>query len=293
LWLAAALVVRSGAFGPRGQSAGVLLMATLLVVVAAATAPGLPSEGFVVILFVVAWLAGCAAQRIVGLLEDLRATREQLAVEAARGERRKLAREVHDVIAHSMTVTLLHVRGARIAVTSEPAQALDALSRAERVGRSSLEDLRRIVHLLAEDGDAPPRAPGEFVNDLHELCANFNEAGALVELHVTGDSEALGPLVTLSSYRVVQESVTNALRHAPGSHVDVHFDVDAQNVSIRVENYGAPTHLSKPNSIGRGLRGMRERVELVGGQLHAGATERGWLVDVSMPVGGDEAEGAQ
>src|SRR5262249_46221244 len=142
LAIAWVLVMQATAFGSIAESVVVLGAAIGLTAVAGAVDPGLPSEPFGMGALVAAWFAGSGAREILRLLAHMRETERLLADEVARDERRKLAREVHDVIAHSMTVTLLHVNGARLALRAEPETADQALQRAERVGRASLEDLR-------------------------------------------------------------------------------------------------------------------------------------------------------
>jgi signal transduction histidine kinase len=221
----------------------------------------------------------------------MRAAEKFLAEEAARDERRRLAREVHDVIAHSMTVTLLHVNGARLAIRSKPEDAERALERAERFGRASLEDLRRTVRLLSESDDPMLGTSVELADDLERLREGFAEAGASVELRMDGDLEAVPPFVALTVLRIVQESITNAVRHAPGAAVNVRIEVSDEQIALRVENSIGETP-EQPSRGGRGLHGMFERAALVGGHLEAGPTKDGWLVagwvPRELPPGGVE-----
>jgi signal transduction histidine kinase len=290
LAIAALLVFRAGAFGSQLEGIAVLVGATALTVAAALTDPGLSSTAAVCAGMVIAWLAGIASRQIVGVVWQMRETERLLAEEVARDERRKLAREVHDVIAHSMTVTLLHVNGARLALRDEPDAAEQALQRAERVGRASLEDLRRSVRLLSESSDPSLGTSVDLRDDLERLRDSFG--GNHIALTVHGDAEAVPPFVGLTVFRIVQESLTNAIRHAPGSEITAVIVAGAERITLRVENtMGEPVIDSSGSQ--RGLHGMFERAALIGGHLEAGPTKDGWVVSgwvpSDVPPGGVEA----
>jgi signal transduction histidine kinase len=284
LAIAWVLVMQATAFGSIAESVVVLGAAIGLTVVAGAVDPGLPSEPFVMGALVAAWFAGSGAREILRLLAHMRETERLLADEVARDERRKLAREVHDVIAHSMTVTLLHVNGARLALRAEPETADQALQRAERVGRASLEDLRRTVQLLSDTADPTLGTSVDLSDDLERLREGFSGGDTEVVLRVNGDAESVPPFVALTVFRIVQESLTNAVRHARGSCVRIAVDVDDERIGMRIEN--SMGDAIEPNTgAGRGLRGMFERASLIGGHLEAGPTKDGWLVNGWVPRG--------
>jgi signal transduction histidine kinase len=172
------------------------------------------------------YFAGLLIQSFVRRTNELREAQGGLEEKAAAEERSRIAREVHDVIAHSMSVTMLHVTAARMALERGRSQdALDALQEAEQQGRRSLGDIRRTVGLLGPDesGAAPPQ-PG--VTDLAKLIGDYRAAGLDVALRVDGHVEDVPPAAALSVYRIVQESLTNAAKHAPGAPATVELHVD-------------------------------------------------------------------
>ena len=275
------IVLRGTGIGSVAEGTVLLIGACGLVVAAGATSPGLPAEFFALLGMCLAWLAGMAARQILNVVAQIRATDDIRAEEAAREERRKLAREVHDVIAHSMTVTLLHVNGARLIVREDPEAAERALQRAERVGRASLEDLRRTVRLLSDTSDGSLGTSIDLRDDIERLLENF-DGEMPVSFDINGDVESVPPYVALSVYRIVQESVTNAVRHSPGGSVGVLLDVDDERVSFRIDN-SMGSQVVIGNGSGRGLHGMTERTALLGGHLAAGPTKDGWLVTGWVP----------
>jgi signal transduction histidine kinase len=281
LVIAGVLALQGAAFGSIAARFVALAGAVTVVVVAAVADPGLPRTGFVIGAVVAAWIAGLGAHKILDLVASLRASERLLADDAAREERRKLAREVHDVVAHSMTVTMLHVNGALLALHDSPASAAEALERAQRVGKASLEDLRRTVRLLSESSDPSLGSSIDLLDDLERLREGFAGA-AKMSLEVNGDPESVPPFVGLTVLRIVQESVTNAIRHAPGSHVDARVDVTDDRVTMRIENSRGERHNGSSGD-GRGLRGIFERAALLGGQVEAGPTKDGWVVSGWVP----------
>ena len=238
-----------------------------------------------------AWIAGASMALVGGLLirhqvtllAELHAAQAELADRARTEERNRIARELHDVIAHSLTVSLLHVASARMAVQFDPAGAVRALQEAERLGRESLDEVRATVGLLrveeddarATAGVAPP-LPGAA--DLPDLVRRFRSAGAEVDLHADGDLTAPPATTGLTLYRIVQEAVTNAVKHAPGAPVSVAVTVTGSAVELTVDSAGPPGSGS-----GSGLLNMRERAQSLGGSLTAGPGGRGWLVRASLP----------
>jgi len=231
------------------------------------------------------WLGGVLVGFQVELLMKLRIAQETLAARAATDERRRIAREIHDVIAHSLTVMMLHVTGARRALGRDTRDASAALEEAERLGRQSLQDVRRAVGLLGESGD-PQIAPMPGAADLAGLIDQFRSAGAQIVTRFDGEFGSLQPTTGLAVYRIVQESLTNAAKHAPGSSVAVTIRVGRDDAAVRVTNRltagPAVSSSSKPN--GLGLWGMRERASLLGGSFEAGAEDGQWVVNASVPT---------
>jgi signal transduction histidine kinase len=238
------------------------------------------------------WLGAIGGAAVVGLLIrallstilDLEEAQAELAARATAEERHRIAREVHDVIAHSLTVTMLHLTAARLAVArGDDRAATEALEEAEAAGRRSLADVRRTVGLLrAEDqtdllGTA---APTRLAGDVVELVDGYRSAGVDVVLRIDGDIAEATPEVGIAVYRTVQESLANAARHRPGARSVVELEVGAlTRVRVRTDG-GRP--VDQPGA-GAGLLGMRERADALGGRCEAGPVGDGWLVDVELP----------
>jgi len=227
------------------------------------------------------WVGGFMVRFQVRLLADLRAAQNDLAARAAVDERRRIARELHDVIAHSMTVMMLHVTGARRALDRDPHDAATALEEAERLGRLSLQDVRRTVGLLGPD-DPRTRAPLPAAADVGALIEEFRAAGATITSHIDGAVGTLEPTAGLALYRIVQESLTNAAKHAPGLPVAVTIRSDPESTSLRVENR-LPNGQARGTERGLGLLGMQERTVLLGGTFSAAAQEGRWIVQAELP----------
>ena len=241
---------------------------------------------------VFAWLAMLAVGTQQRLLAELRAAQADLARQSASEERQRIAREVHDVIAHSLAITMLHLTGARHILTRDPARAAEALAQAEQLGRQSLADIRRTVGLLApaSDGRAAdgPAAPLPGAADIPELVADYQRAGMDVHLAVEGDPARLPAAAGLELYRIAQEGLANAAKHAPGARVTVDLTIGADSVMLRVQDDGPRTGATlavAAGGSGLGLVGMRDRAELLGGTLSAGPSKGAWLVECTVPVG--------
>lgn len=225
------------------------------------------------------WVGGFA----VRLQELAQAAREEQAADA---ERARIALELHDVLAHSLAVTMLNLSAARLAIRRDPDVAEAALRQAEESGRQSMGDIRRVVGRLGDGGAVKP-APG--ASDVADLVGEFVAAGLSVDYSVDGDLQAIPPVVGLALYRVVQESIANVVKHAPGAAAQVTVAVDERAVSVAVRNGRAGSALpgrSIPRGDGGfGIAGMAERAALVGGTLGAGPAEDGWCVHAELPIG--------
>lgn len=234
-----------------------------------------------------AWTAGvvftttaCAfSRRQRELVDQLREAQAGLADRARTEERNRIAGEMHDVIGHALTVSLLHVTSARLCLDEDPATAEAALAEAERVTTSSLNEVRAAVGLMRST-DQSSVAPMPSGVDVPELVESFRRTKADVDLEVRGDFEGLGAARGLAVYRIVQEALTNAARHGDGSVVSVRIAVEEHDTTVTVLSGGAP-----PTQIveGSGLMGMRERAESVGGRLLAGPSNDGWRVEAVWP----------
>jgi signal transduction histidine kinase len=234
-----------------------------------------------------AWMGGITLSVGAGLFvrherqltAQLRAAQAGLAERARAEERNRIARELHDVIAHTLTVSLLHVTSARLAVQHGLDDADHALAEAERLGRESLDEVRRAVGLLHTDGDGGQTAPLPGGSDLPALIERYRAAGADATLTVEGDAGTLPATTGLAVYRVLQEALTNAIKHAPGARTEVGIKVTTEEVRLEVDTSGAPG-----TGTGLGLITMRERAESVGGTCSAGPGGRGWLVSATFPL---------
>jgi signal transduction histidine kinase len=213
--------------------------------------------------------------------------REQLARIAVHEERASIARELHDIVAHSVSVMLVGVRGARDVLRTAPDAADDTLARVERSGEQSLAELRRILALLREPHQTAESHPQPSLAELDELVASYRTAGLPARLEVIGEPMPLPSGVELSIYRIVQEALTNALKHSDPTNVTVTLAFRDSRLELEVVDDGT-TATPDAATAGQGLIGMRERLALLGGELETGPREGGgFRVAARLPVGGD------
>jgi signal transduction histidine kinase len=198
-------------------------------------------------------------------------------------ERQRIAREVHDLVAHSLSVTMLHLTAARrdLEDGEGTGDAVEALREAERVGRQAVSDVRRTVGLLGDGSAAEPPAP--TVEDVAVLVADFRAAGMDVHLTTSGDLSQVPPATGLGLYRIVQESLTNVARHCPRTAAAVSLDVASDPGRLTVRNRLRADAVRGPG--GSGLAGMSQRAELLGASLTAGRLDGEWVVQVELPRG--------
>lgn len=233
------------------------------------------------------WFSVEQSLRFRALVAELELTRHRLAAQAVQLERRRIAADLHDIVGHSLGVILLHVTGARRRIDDDPVAAQQALSMAEEVGRASLADMRRTAAALREDGD-DPTAPTPSLDDVATLVAELRATGTPVTLGRGGDTDVVEPITGLAAYRVVQESLVNSARHAPGAAVRVGLQVGRDAVVVEVSDTGGTARGGRARP-GVGITGMRERVEALGGTFTAGATKGGWRVQAEVPRTGSRA----
>jgi signal transduction histidine kinase len=231
------------------------------------------------------WIAGISfavlgcllARREQDLVHQLRAAQAGLADRVRAEERNRIARELHDVIAHSLTVSLLHVSSARLAVEEDAGEAVRALAEAERLGRECLAEVRQVVGLLRPD-EAGGTRPTPGSADLADLVEQYRRAGSDVVYTVDGDPGGLPATVGLALYRILQEALTNAARHARGAPARARLTVTEANAVLVVDSAGPAG-----SGTGGGLMSMRERAGVLGGVCTAGPSAQGWRVRAELP----------
>ncbi|MGI5126204.1 sensor histidine kinase [Pseudonocardia sp. CA-107938] len=243
-----------------------------------------PRESFGVFSWVLgigfALVTGRLVHRQAELTERLQAAQRELAAVAVAEERRRIARDVHDLVGHGLAAVLLHLTGARHVLRRDPDAADEALAEAESAGRRSMAELRSVMALLRAADDSGTDAPVPGLADVVRLAA---DAG--VGIAVDGDLDTPEPAVGLAAYRIVAEALANARRHAPQAATHVHLAVTADTLVVDVTSTGAvePARDERPRY---GLLGMRERAENVGGTVSAGPVSGGWRVLAELPCGG-------
>ncbi len=303
--LLAASIVLSLPLGNAGTQDAIALF--LLFVVAEQTAKdgfrhGLAATAAAIALLVAASMAGHLAPLYVHLVtaslgfclgfmlhwqtRALVAERAARAVEhhrATLAERDRIAREIHDLVAHSLSVTMLHITGARRMLTDgeDVAEAVAALRDAERVGRQAMADIRQTVSELAAEGDPDRALPS--ADDLPELVERVHGAGLQATYEAHGDVGRIPPALGLGLYRIVQESLTNVTKHAPGSPAHVSLAVGRTDVRLTVQS--ARTAPSRPHDeTGSGITGMTARVKQLGGTLTSAPSGDSWVVEATLPI---------
>jgi signal transduction histidine kinase len=204
--------------------------------------------------------------------------------DAVREERARIARELHDVIAHGMSVMVVQADAARHGLDPADGETRAALVAIERTGRESLCEMRRLLGLL-RDGDESPAAlqPQPGMTRVDALVQSVRQAGLPVDLRISGEARALPPGVDIAAYRIVQEALTNALRHAGPARATVEIGYDEREIRIRIADTGRTNGTTRATG-GNGLVGMRERALLYGGSFDAGRGPAGFVVAASLPL---------
>ncbi len=237
----------------------------------------------------VAWLAGLnTRQRRIRLsvLEqratDLERERDTQAALAVAAERGRISRELHDVVAHALSVVVLQAQGAQAELDRRPERSREALDAIVDTGRTALSEIRRLLGALGQD--APEWEPRPGAERLPRLAADIRSAGTPVEFRVEGEPRPLSSTVDLAAYRIVQESLTNVLKHAgSGASVTIVMRYEPDALEIEVTDDGNAAE--PPSGTGQGLEGMRERVSVLGGVFEAGPRpERGFVVRATLPT---------
>jgi signal transduction histidine kinase len=291
-----ALVVATYTLGSatRGTLAGVSVIgvAALVTTVAFRHPEALTDPGDLVIAALILggpWLAGLAIRKRqdrVAALErralKFERLRDQETRAAVADERARIARELHDMVAHAMSVIVLQARGGRRSLSADPAATKDALDAIERSGAEALAEMRRLLGVFRAQSDAAELAPRPSLRHLDLLVGQVRDAGLPIQVTVEGEAVELPPGVDVSAYRILQEALTNSLRHAGPASARVVVRYGPETLDLEVVDTGTG---SRTAADGHGLVGMRERVGLFGGTLEAGPqAQGGFAVRARLPL---------
>jgi signal transduction histidine kinase len=282
-----------------------IVLGSILIVVAAI--PGAQTASqliFIPLRFVVSWVAGYAlrerseqaeaAEMRATLAEHRREAAEMRAILAEREreaaariavaeERARIARELHDIVAHAMSVMVLQVGAVRHKLPQALEEDREALGRVEQAGRTALAEMRRLLGAMRDDGDDVELGPQPGLDALDSLVEDVGQAGLHVRLHRDGEPFSLPRAIDLSAYRIVQEGLTNALKHAHANQADVTVRYRPDEVELEVYDDGEGP--ATTDGLGHGLIGIRERVTIYGGAMSAGAAPAGgFVLSARLPV---------
>lgn len=259
--------------------------------------PTQPSAGvvFAPLMFAVCWLAGFTLRARVEQMEAAeeraaRAERERDAAAriAAAEERARIARELHDVVAHATSVMVLQTGAVRHRLPPTLTEEATALQDVERTGRAALVEMRRLLGAMRQDDHEVDWAPRPGLDGIGALVARVGETGLPVHLHVEGEPVDLPAGLDVSAFRIVQESLTNVLKHAHAARADVTVTYAPEELRIEVRDDGQGA--TSTDGLGHGLVGIGERVKVYGGELTAGpAADGGFVVSVRLPIEGPRA----
>jgi len=242
------------------------------------------------------WLLGAAIwslrdrqRKLADQTVELEIEREENARQAVFAERVRIARELHDVVAHHVSVIGVQAAGARRTMDRQPAQAAEALSSIEDSSRRAVAELHRLLGFLRRDGDTDDLAPQPGLARLDDLIAEARQTDLIVDLTIKGEARRLSPTLELSAYRVIQEALTNTRKHSGATRASVRLQYGIRDLEVEVLDDG-PTRNAQEGGdhAGHGLIGMRERAVLHGGHLSAGPRPSGgFAVKASFPLNGD------
>jgi signal transduction histidine kinase len=251
-----------------------------------------------VVVLAAAWVVGDGTRRrreLAALYRqravDLEAAQSELARQAVTVERLRIARELHDIVAHSMSVIAVQAGTGRLVVGDDPEQARQALETIEHLSREAMDEMRRLLGVLRDEHAAPPPLePMPSLADIDRLVAQAAAAGTTVDVRVTGTRRPLAPGAELAAYRIVQEALTNVRRHAPDATARVELDFGTNDVTVTIANdLPAAVAVPRPHG-GLGIVGMRERAALYGGSVETGPTADGtFRVRARVPYDGSPA----
>jgi len=296
-----ALTASAGYHGSRPRALAAAALALVALVIVTLTTPGLDSVealAWNTMFLLVPWLMARGlreredgAASLSATLVTERATQDAALRRAAAEERARIARDLHDVVAHSVSVMVIQMGAARMQLRAGAASAEAPLLEAENVGRQALEDLRRLLNVLRADDPAEngpgsgPQSPQPGLSQLDGVLALVRTAGLSVDMEVVGQPLAVPPALDLTAYRIVQEALTNTLRHGEATQARVRLTYKPTALEIDVVDDGTATPAR--DGAGHGLAGISERVTLFGGAATAGpVVEGGWRVHAELPLPG-------
>jgi signal transduction histidine kinase len=292
--LAAAFMLGNLRNGLQAAAGLGLVTGSLLFIVVAIPGEQTASQmAFIPLRFVVAWIAGFILRERAERAEaaEIRATvaereRDAAARVAVAEERARIARELHDIVAHAVSVMVLQVGAVRHQLPDELSDDSEALRSVERAGRTALAEMRRLLGAMRDEREEVSFVPQPGLDGLDSLLEEVTRAGLPVELQVDGVPFPLPRGVDLSAYRIVQEGLTNALKHshATTANVTVRYALDELQIEVRDNGVGSST----TDGLGHGLVGVRERVKIYGGEMSAGAANGGgFVLTTRLPLSGD------
>jgi signal transduction histidine kinase len=252
---------------------------------------------FVLVILGAVWIAGRAVhsrQQHASALADraalLEHERDAKARAAVAEERVRIARELHDVVAHGISVIVLQARGGKKVISAEEAEARAAFEEIETTAQDALTEMRRLLGMLRQQDEDLALGPQPSLAHLDELAARVRDAGLPVDVVVEGDVRHLPAGVDLSAYRLVQEGLTNALKHAGPARARVFVRCSGDDLEVEVADDGRGVNGSGDSTGGHGLTGMRERVTMLGGQLEVGPGDGGgFVLHARLPLNGGAA----
>jgi signal transduction histidine kinase len=245
-----------------------------------------------VVIFGIVWLAGDSYRSRRARMRELEERADRLEREqaerariAVQNERAIIARELHDIVAHSVSVMVVQAGAARRIVDDQPDEARAAMASIETTGREALVEMRRLLGVLRSDAGPAPLEPQQGLAGIGTVIAGADRAGVVVELVIEGDPQPLPPGLDLTAYRIVQEALTNTVKHAAPAHATVRIRYEPDALDLDIVDDGSRTDAERDATGGHGLIGMEERVRLYGGDFTAGPRQpAGFGIQVRLPL---------
>jgi signal transduction histidine kinase len=258
-----------------------IIGAIILAALVPESSPSVPSWALELVGGLAVWLAGNTVRQrqaqsdaLAERAERLERERELTTQLVLADERQRIARELHDIVAHSVSVMVVQAGAARTLVEQQPRQAIESMLAVERSGREALAELRRLLGLLTDTTMEPALAPQPGLSELERLVERVEQVGQLIDVQIVGTPRPLPAGIDLTAYRVLQEALTNALKYARGARTEVVVEYEHSELRLSVLDHGGAETVPASGA-GRGLVGMQERVAVYGGHLEAHARAGG------------------